>query len=271
MNLQDLFTKHALYESVKSPYGEDENKNSLHIYYLLTRESSFDMYCVECSSHSIFKKVKTELNAQWKTLQNGDGVPVVKNGEHLIYANCSRNESHRAMILIKSNNSSLIKIGQFPALADVLTPDLKRYKNAIGEQRINEWSRAIGLTSHGIGVGAFVYLRRIVESLIEDAHQEAKKTQEWNEENYIRSRFTEKIEMLHGFLPKIMIENKTAYGILSKGVHELDEKTCLHYFPVLNAAIELIAEEKNYNLELEKRKKSTKDAILKIKNQIEQS
>lgn len=52
----------------------------------------------------------------------------------------------------------------------------------------------------------------------------------------------------------------SAISVLSKGVHELDEQTCLNYFPILNAAIELIAEDKLSQHEIEKRKKATQEA-----------
>jgi hypothetical protein len=37
-----------------------------------------------------------------------------------------------------------------------------------------EFGKAVGLGAHGVGIGAVVYLRRIIESLIEEAHQTAK-------------------------------------------------------------------------------------------------
>jgi hypothetical protein len=39
------------------------------------------------------------------------------------------------------------------------------------------------------------------------------------------------------------VRNKAVYGILSKGMHELDEETCLTAFPVVRAAIIQILEQ----------------------------
>ena len=44
-------------------------------------------------------------------------------------------------------------------------------------------------------------------------------------------------------LPKVLVQNRAIYGILSKGIHELDEQTCLKYFPAIRDAIILILEE----------------------------
>jgi len=37
-----------------------------------------------------------------------------------------------------------------------------------------EFRESIGLAAHSVGIGSFVYLRRILKGLIEEAHTEAK-------------------------------------------------------------------------------------------------
>ncbi len=65
----------------------------------------------------------------------------------------------------------------------------------------------------------------------------------FNDEKYQKSSIKEKIALLKNFLPKILVENKEAYSILSKGVHELKENECLDSFELLLSTIELILEE----------------------------
>ena len=48
---------------------------------------------------------------------------------------------------------------------------------------------------------------------------------------------TERIKMLQGYVPEILIQNTTIYGILSKGIHELSEEECRKYFPVVKECI----------------------------------
>lgn len=93
---------------------------------------------------------------------------------------------------------ALEKIGQIPSLADLTLPDLRKYRQVLGDDRFKELTRAIGLTTHGVGVGAFVYLRRIFESLIEGSHAEASKDPGWDEDTYSRSRMDEKISLMKG-------------------------------------------------------------------------
>lgn len=105
-------------------------------------------------------------------------------------------------------------------------------------------NKAVGLVSHGIGIGSFIYLRRIFETLIEEAHREALKDSEWNDDIFNRSRMDEKISMLKNHLPEFLVTNRIIYSILSLGVHSLDEQTCLDDFDSIKASIELILDEK---------------------------
>lgn len=79
---------------------------------------------------------------------------------------------------------------------------------------------------------------------------------ERDENDFNRSDFKEKINILKDHLPKILVENRNLYGILSKGIHELEEEECLEIFPLVNMGIELILDdvlaEKN---KIEKEKK----------------
>ena len=45
-------------------------------------------------------------------------------------------------------------------------------------------------------------------------------------------------------MPNFLVENKTMYGILSVGIHSLNENDCLKYFDAVKVGIELILDEK---------------------------
>lgn len=100
--------------------------------------------------------------------------------------------------------------------------------------------KAGGLFSHGIGIGAFVYLRRIFERLIEDARAGA----QLDEAAFYQKRMAERVDDLKHVLPASVVRFKAAYGILSKGVHELSEEECKRFFPVIRAAIIMMLEER---------------------------
>ena len=92
--------------------------------------------------------------------------------------------------------TKLIKIGQYPSIGDILTPDIKKYRKVLSDEKLKEFHKAIGLKAHGVGIGSFAYLRRILEYLIEEAHQKAKKEEgtNWDEVKYeTKKRYNEKV------------------------------------------------------------------------------
>jgi len=167
-----------------------------------------------------------------------------------------------------SNGESITKIGQYPSLADMATGDTSQFEKALGKSRLHELNKAIGLAAHGVGIGSYVYLRRVFESLIEDAHAKAKVEKGWLEEDYQKGRMKEKVSMLKSFLPRFIVEHPQLYGILSLGVHELTEEECLKNFEVLKAGILVIAEERMHEIQREKRFKEASLAIASVSQEI---
>lgn len=158
---------------------------------------------------------------------------------------------------------TLTKIGQQPSVADFHKHELKKYSKVLSDESLREFSRAIGLAANGIGIGSYVYLRRIFETLIKEASEKLISEGDITENDFIVKRMEDKIESLKGYLPAFLLENKQIYSILSLGIHELDEKTCLAYFDSIRIGIEIILDEQ---LETIKRNKKTEDAKKKISN-----
>jgi hypothetical protein len=173
---------------------------------------------------------------------------------------CSLDESHTLTFCCLINNNQLIKFGQYPSLADLNKDNSKKYRKVLGE-KYEDYSRGIGLHSHGIGAGSLVYLRRIFEDLIEEAHQNAISEPGWDESCYSQKRMDEKIQTLKDYLPTYLVENRKIYGLLSKGIHELDEEICLKIFPIVKVGIEFILDEKTEKAERERKKKETASLI----------
>lgn len=158
---------------------------------------------------------------------------------------CKRNEKDKLRFFILDNNKIVVKLGQLPSLADIQFAEIgKKYDKFLSREDLKEFKKAIGLAAHGIGAGSFVYLRRIFENLIFGTFNDKKVEVDISEEDFLLQRMAEKIDLLKKYLPSQLIEMKSAYSILSKGVHELSEQECLKYFPVLKLSIELILEQK---------------------------
>lgn len=167
-----------------------------------------------------------------------------------------------------TTNFYLIKIGQIPSIADFHISQIKDYSGVLPKEQMKELTRAIGLAANGIGIGSFIYLRRIFEYLIEDAHQKASCSPDWDEEAYQKNRVIEKIGMLKSELPDFLVQHKQLYGILSKGVHELEEAECLRYFMPVRTGIELILDEKVTEKERAEKRAKASLAIQGITTQL---
>lgn len=136
------------------------------------------------------------------------------------------------------------KIGQYVSIADLHISQIRKYDSVLSKEQLKEFTRAIGLAANGVGIGSFVYLRRIFEGLILEAYQKANVSKTWNDEIFQKSRTAERIELLKDYLPEFLVENKSLYGILSKGIHALTENECLEYYETVKVGIELILDEK---------------------------
>jgi hypothetical protein len=134
---------------------------------------------------------------------------------------------------------------------------------------MREFTKAIGLAANGIGIGSFVYLRRIFEHLVSEAFEKAKsENDEFDVDAFSKAKMNNKIQMLSGYLPDFLVENYSIYGILSKGIHELSEEDCKSYFSILRESIELVLDEKLEALQKEKRRKSLNIELSKISKEI---
>lgn len=223
-----------------------------------------DCYCLDCSRMSVFHSKVDDVDNRKFVFYS---VP----GRHILFEHifrCARDKSHVMYFYFLIHNNTITKIGQYPSISDIVTIDIQKYRKVLGNDQYSEFSRAIGLTTHGIGIGAFVYLRRIFENLIEEVHQVQKGTAGWDETTYQKSRMEEKIVLLKNSLPEFLVNNKSLYSILSKGIHELREAECLKAFPTTKLGIELILDEKLEKLAREKKIKQASNDISALTQEI---
>ncbi len=199
---------------------------------------------------------------------SGGSVPIQsttfysRGGIRNVRIKCKRSDDvFEYFIFWMPESQSLLKVGQHPSVADFHISEIKQYKKLLPEQKLGEFTRAIGLAANGIGIGSFVYLRRIFEHLIREAYEECLKEGTVAEEEYQKARMEDKIKLTAPHLPEFLVQNKTMYSILSLGVHELNEDECLAHFDTLRVGIELILDEKLNEL---KKAEKLKDASIKL-------
>jgi hypothetical protein len=199
-------------------------------------QEPIDTYCPECNSHSIFHQ---HINGSVPQYVDG----WVGSRHFNVLLRCSRNSDHRLYFLFDVEGRTVQKIGQYPSLADLNTYDVRQYSAVLSKEDFKEFTKAIGLAAHGVGVGSFVYLRRIFENLVDAAYQVAKSDDGWDDDAYRNGRMAERIQLLEGHLPDFLVENRSMYKILSQGLHELTESECLAAFPAVKMGIEMVLDE----------------------------
>lgn len=167
---------------------------------------------------------------------------------------CKRNGKDKLRFFIFYDGEVVVKVGQYPSLADLQFSELgKKYDKVLDADSLFEFKRAIGLAAHGTGVGSFVYLRRIFEKLIFQTFDLHKETITIEKKDFAPMRMEDKVELLKDYLPSQLVEMKSVYSILSKGIHQLTEPECLAYFEPLKLSIELILDQK-IELELKRQR-----------------
>jgi hypothetical protein len=271
----DLYFRHPLYAPIDLT-GLAVERRAQYLETVEFPKDTIDGYCTECEMHSVFgpagypdrlalfqtaQELLDDMPHRFRTQEApihrpvGRGDPPPATRSFPVVFECRRSVEHKAVFVFRSTPQNLTKIGQYPSIADEVSPRLERYKKVLGQEKSGELHRAVGLASHGIGIGAFVYLRRIFEHLIDKAHQTAQKqVPDWDEAAYETARMEDKIRLMKDFLPHLLVENWQLYSILSKGIHELSEDECKQHFEVVLQGIQLILEE-----ELERRNRQERE------------
>ena len=151
---------------------------------------------------------------------------------------CKKEKDHIYLMIIalEFNNGifTIRKVGQNPSMLTIKGFDFDKYKKQLN--RINayeDYKKADLSNAEHFYVGAYAYLRRIFEKLIN-----------WYIEKYDialeDTRMETKIDSVKQYFdPRINKLLKNLYGILSVSIHELDEDESKDYYTYLKAIIDM--------------------------------
>jgi hypothetical protein len=282
---EQFFVDEPLYRAVALPPG----RFATAVFQVEFYTGSLKTYCTQCEEDSIFRTDRVQSGeltrphrrphaacfpnpevTRWRTRADefdetsSSCEYAEEERSFTVEFYCTREHRHRIYFCFAVRDKTLQKVGQFPSLSDLQGATFERYRRLLPKPLASAYTRAINLHAHDVGAGSLVYLRRILEALLEEAHDWAKADNGWDEDTYRRMRIPERIKALASFLPPFMVEHAKVYSILSLGVHELSEEQCLQHFPVLRGAIELILDDRNAKREREKREREIKAALGKI-------
>ena len=263
--------------------------NNADLIELLRGKVRLSVYCKECKQERVFKMKPIEWHQQVSNGKSNDYILAdeIDSFQKALHINspaapwqwkncriqeatrlmkleyiCSMDEKHHLDYAVLTTNNSIMKIGQYPSVADLTFPELDAYKKVMSKDDRKEFGRAIGLYASGIGAGSYVYLRRILERLLNQAKKDA--GDEIDTEAFDKARVGEKITMLSSHLPSMLTDNAVLYGILSKGIHELTEEECITYFLVLKDCLYMILDQWEDMRKREEKEKEISAALSKI-------
>jgi hypothetical protein len=230
---------------------------------------AFDAYCPSCKADTTWRAIpNANVSDNYIALHKARVArqtffePFVTVMRYLEFK-CSRYAQHVIRFGIdveisggeEPRNIILTKFGQLPSLADIAGSEIDKYRQFITAGDIAELKRAVGLAAHGIGIGAFVYLRRVFERLVAEAADTAIAAgSALTRDEFDTMRMPDKLQAVRGYIPTWMVENRKLYGILSRGLHELSEETCRQAFPAVKQATIALLEQ--HAEEAQKRKRA---------------
>lgn len=239
----------------------------------IVNENSFSVaqYCHTCKNIRTFKccdnpfhKLKKEYNELYH--QNPFIVPFTLYLEDvdesfILAFNCQHDCSERHYCALHLKNLTIEKIGQYPSFTkEEISEKLRKYKNLIPKY-YPELTKAVSAYSQNMSVAGFVYLRRILEHLVD------KKYSTYG--NIEGVKFIDKlneVEKYEKIIPDELEEVKSQiYSVLSKGVHEYLEEECAQLFPAVQFVIESILDEQ---LAVAERKRKATEAKKIIANKL---
>ena len=222
------------------------------LYYVeavLKGQARMDGHCPYCQRASTFASSRTLKENPYEAAF----MPTDPTVTHAILK-CARDQRHSLNFWLFFADASVRKIGQWPSFADIANDQAKQYSKVLEKEDGQEFHTAISLAAHGVGIGAFVYLRRVIERLVGRTFDRHKGELGLDDEQFQRLQFAKKIDALKDFLPDFLVGNRHIYGLLSLGIHELDEERCLAAFSVMRAAIiEILEDDKQAREKAERR------------------
>lgn len=251
MNMAEFCFGRSLYDVINIDINSEDDYDNFYLW-----KGKFDCYCPECRDKTIVYSVES-IQESYKNHIWVKGVPRYLTAVF----HCARDASHKMVFYMIHDGDQLFKIGQFPSVADLQFGELNKFRSILDGDETGEFYKAIGLSAHDVGIGAFVYLRRVLEKLVDKRGKQAISDGVFSQMDFQKARVAEKIKMLKGYLPDILVSNTKLYGVLSKGVHELTEQECLKSFPAIRDLMFFVLEEDLERNEKAKLLKAAEDAI----------
>ena len=271
-NFEDFITNERLYKKINLDSNDVLKLSNM-------QESRIEEYCLNCQKVKTFVYSKCG-SSDMKDISGGYSYNVIGLSEYgvggvshiqdepkescyeiykeLDYYCAKCKERHE--YFFTTNRHFIMKVGQNPSYTLVKGAELDKYKNlkSISKYFI-EFKTSIDCYSQGKGIAAFVYLRRILENIIEKKY--SKLSLKDDGAIHFIDKFKE-VQKVEEIIPKEFENVKNQiYSVLSKGVHEYEEYECLELYEPVKIVIEEILDNQLREKERNKRLKEVSKII----------
>ena len=151
---------------------------------------------------------------------------------------CNNNKLHSyymtLLVRIEKGKFIVRKVGQYPSMLSVKGFDFDKYKRQLKKYNAYEDYKNADLSMvNNFHAGAYTYLRRVYEKQLNFYVEK-------DNPKLSDNRTETKIRAVKGnFDPRIHEHLNNLYGILSIGIHELDEEESKDYYEYLKAMIDM--------------------------------
>lgn len=224
-----------------------------------------DTFCTGCGKEGTFRRIVTK-ESPTNILQSGVLIPSHADLVQEVSAWCTRDRTMYRFHFGPYRNG-IAKVGQNPSMLDIASEEIRRFRGILDDQDMEELARATMLFTYRVAIGAFVYLRRIFERLLERHRREHESTR-GPIDGFDTMHVDQKVLALKDSLPKEVVENRKIYGILSKGIHSLTEDQCVSYYTIINAALVEVLERDIYERQRLKTAAALRGAIADIAGEL---
>lgn len=148
---------------------------------------------------------------------------------------CTNEPEHhvyKMFVLVRKTKKtfSIMKIGQYPSMIDIHGFDFDNYTKQLKTLNAYEdFKKAELCISDGFSAGAYTYLRRVFEKMLNKYSEGIELKDDYSETKIkaCKGKFDERI---HPLLPRL-------YKILSKGIHSLNDDESKNYYDYLKIII----------------------------------
>ena len=146
----------------------------------------------------------------------------------------------------------------------MMLSDYSEYKSILSSQQYSDLQKATQSYKEGLFSGAFLYIRRILESLVFQVLEENKKI--YKRTDSFKTLLDEAESFIPLFPDDLSDIKGSFYGFISEGIHVWTDDECALHYPLAEYAIKRILDHYKQKKEYEKKNAELRKAIGKMNN-----